>query len=577
MAKTEKSSEIQLDLKSTKVIFPNGEVKSYSKPLLLSDLLSHPSLSSKDTIALKVNGEVKSLNAVISIGRAKVSPIIMDSEEGWSVYRRTLVQILATAVHKLYFKQFSIIIHHGVNNGYLFKKLDEKDFTQAEIDKIKEKMKDLIKKDIKIEKVELSHDEAIDYFTSINHLLSVSMIESNNNDIVKCSSIDNFLTLFFKPLGRTTGIIKDFDVRLSSDKNSLLLLFPKGKKQIPKNLSEIEPKQIIKSYAKSFEFSKIIGIKSVGDWNKVVISNPQKVRNLILTMNMHHEQQISSIVDLLVEKILKGNIKFIGIAGPSASGKTTFSKKLGIGLRTKNIEPIVIGMDDYFKNRVDTPKDENGKYDFESLQALRIDDFNKDLNTLFRGEKIKKCVFDFVTGTYSYLEDTFQLPPKESKKKGVVLCEGLHGIDERVTPSIPREEKFFIYIAPLTPINSDEYNYFPDHILRLFRRCIRDFRTRGNSASKTLNNLSSVSKGEEKYIYPFIDTSDLIWNSALDYEVSVLYPFVYPLLKTVSVNDPNYYLASYSIDAMTAFLPVSDEEIEKTALLREFIGGSIFE
>ena len=567
----------KLDLKNIVVIFPNGEEKKYPRGLELSELLKHPSLSSKEVVALQVNGEIKSLNAIMSIGRAKINPILKDSEEGWSVYKRTLVQILATAVNKLYFNKFQIIIHHGVNNGYLFKKLDEQEFTQDEIDKIKQKMKELIDKDIKIEKVELSHDEAIDYFTSIKHFDSVSLIESNNNDIVKCSAIDGFLTLYFRPLGKSTGMIKEFDVRLSSDKNSLLLLFPTATKPIPKNLSEIESKLILQNYAESFEFSKIIGIKSVGDWNRIVISNPEHLRELILTMNMHHEQQISIIVNKIAEKVLTKNIKFIGIAGPSASGKTTFSKKLGIALRAKNIEPIVLCMDDYFKNRVDTPKDENGKYDFESLRALRIDDFNNDLKKLFNGEKIKKCVFDFVSGTYSYLEDTFQLPSKESKKKGVVLIEGLHGIDERVTPSIPREEKFYIYIAPLTPINSDEYNFFPDHTLRLFRRCIRDFRTRGNSASKTLNSFFSVSKGEEKYLYPFIDSSDLIWNSALDYEVSVLYPFVYPLLRTVNVNDPNYYLATYLIDTMTTFLPISDEEIEKTALLREFIGGGLFE
>ena len=568
----------KIDLKNIIVIFPNGEQKTYPRPLVLSDLLNLPCLSSKDIVALKVNGEIKSLNAIISVGKVKISPILKDSEEGWLMYQRTLVQILATAIHKIYSDKFNILIHHGVNNGFLFKKVDENDFTQEEIDKIKEKMQELIDKDIKIEKVELSHDEAIEYFKSIKHDFSVSIIESNNADIIKCNCIDDFLTLFFQPLGKSTGIIKEFDVRLSSDKNSLLLLFPTGTKPIPKNLSEIESKLTLKIYSESFEFSKIIGIKSVGDWNKAVISNPEHLRELILTMNMNQEQQISVIVNKIAEKVLKGNIKFIGIAGPSASGKTTFSKKLGIALRSKNIEPIVLCMDDYFKNRVDTPKDENGKYDFESLRALRIDDFNKDLNKLFNGEKIKKCVFDFVTGTYSYLEDTvFQLPPKESKKKGVVLYEGLHGIDERVTPSIPREEKFYIYIAPLTPINSDEYNYFPEHILRLYRRCIRDFRTRGYSASKTLNNFFSVTKGEQKYILPFIDSSDLIWNSALDYEVSALYPFVYPLLRTVSVDDPNYYLASYLINTMTTFLPISDEEIEKTALLREFIGGSSFE
>ena len=494
------------------------------------------------------------------------------------MYRRTLVKIFATAVNKLYAKNFNVIIHHGVNNGYLVKKVGEKDFTEEETNKIKEKMNELIKNDLKIEEVNLSHDEALDYFKSIKHNYSVSLIESNNTDIIKCSCIDKFLTLFFRPLGKSTGIINDFDVRLSSDKNSLLLLFPTHSKEIPKDLKDIETILTTKSYSDSFEYSKIIDIKSVGDWNKVVISNPEKLRELILTMNMHHEKQISTIADTIADKVLNGKVKFIGIAGPSASGKTTFTKKLGIALKSKRIEPIVISMDDYFKNRADTPKDKNGKYDFECLEALRIEDFNKDLKTLFKGEKINKCVFDFIKGTYSYLKNEFlQLPSKESGKSGVVLCEGLHGIDERVTHLIPRDEKFFIYISPMTPLNSDEYNFFPEHVLRLYRRIIRDFRTRGNNASKTLNNWFSVAKGEEKYIFPFIDSSDLIWNSSLDYEVSVLFPLVHPLLRTVNVNDPNYYLACYLMDTMNAFLPISDEEIEKTALLREFIGGSLFE
>ena len=568
----------EIDFENVKVIFPNGEEKKYPKPLILSELLNHASLSSKDIIALQVNGEVKSLNTSINFGLAKITPILKDSDEGWSMYRRTLVKIFATAVNKLYAKNFNVIIHHGVNNGYLVKKVGEKDFTEEETNKIKEKMNELIKNDLKIEEVNLSHDEALDYFKSIKHNYSVSLIESNNTDIIKCSCIDKFLTLFFRPLGKSTGIINDFDVRLSSDKNSLLLLFPTHSKEIPKDLKDIETILTTKSYSDSFEYSKIIDIKSVGDWNKVVISNPEKLRELILTMNMHHEKQISTIADTIADKVLNGKVKFIGIAGPSASGKTTFTKKLGIALKSKRIEPIVISMDDYFKNRADTPKDKNGKYDFECLEALRIEDFNKDLKTLFKGEKINKCVFDFIKGTYSYLKNEFlQLPSKESGKSGVVLCEGLHGIDERVTHLIPRDEKFFIYISPMTPLNSDEYNFFPEHVLRLYRRIIRDFRTRGNNASKTLNNWFSVAKGEEKYIFPFIDSSDLIWNSSLDYEVSVLFPLVHPLLRTVNVNDPNYYLACYLMDTMNAFLPISDEEIEKTALLREFIGGSLFE
>ena len=578
MSESESKNKI-LDFNNVEVFFPNGETQKYPKPLVLKELLNHPSLSSKDALALMVNGEVKSLNTVLTIGIARIQPISLDCSEGWSIYRRTLVQVFATAVNKLYSKEFNVIIQHGVNNGYLVKKYDEKDFTEDEVKKIKEKMDELIKKNITIEEVDISHEEAINYFKSIKHYYSISLIDSSNNsDIVKCNRTDDFLTLYFRPMARSTGVINDFDVRLSSDKNSLLLLFPSQSKSIPKELSEIETKLKSDNYAKSFEYSKIINIKSVGDWNQIVISNPDKLRELILTMNMHHEKQISLIADKIAQKVMEGKIKFIGIAGPSASGKTTFSKKLGIALKSQKIEPIVLGMDDYFKNRVDTPKDENGKYDFECLGALRIDDFNRDLKKLFNGEKIKKCVFDFLTGTYSYKDNEFfELPSKESGKRGVILCEGLHGIDERVTPSIPRDEKFFIYIAPLTPLNCDEYNFFPDHVLRLYRRIIRDFRTRGNSANKTLENSFSVSKGEEKYIFPFIESADLIWNSALDYEISVLYPFVYPLLRTVSVDSPNYYLASYLMNTMSTFLPISDEEIEKTALLREFIGDSLFE
>ena len=572
-----KAVEEQMDPDTIKVIFPNRDILRFPKPLHLSQLLSHKSLSSPDIIGLMVNGTVYSIDSFISFGLAKVTPIEIESSEGYAMYRRTLVKIFATAVHKLYSNEFTITINHNINNGYLVKKRDEKPFKEEEITKIKEKMKEYIQQNLDIKEIELSHSEAIEYFKSIKHDYSVSLIESNNIDIVKCSCLDKFVSLLFRPLGRSTGIIKDFDVRLSSD-NNLLLLFPTNRRDIPQKLEEIETKLTMKSYTDSFKYSKMIKIESAGDWNKIVITNQEKINDLITTMNYHQEQEISMIADKIAEKVRAGKIKFIGIAGPSASGKTTFSKKLGVALKSQMIETIVISMDDYFVNRKDTPKDKKGNYDFECLEALRIDDFNRDLNKLFNGEEINRCVFDFITGTYSYLKNEFlKLPSKESGKIGVVLCEGLHGIDERVTNSIPRDEKYFIYIAPLTPLHSDEYNFFADYILRLYRRIIRDFRTRGNSASKTLKNWFSVAAGEEKYIYPFIDSSDLIWNSSLDYEVSVLYPFVYPLLRTVDVSDPNYYLASYLMDTMSNFLPISDMGIPKSALLREFIGGSIFE
>ena len=229
----------EIDLENVKVIFPNGETQKYPKPLLLSDLLKHSSLSSDKIIALMVNGEIKSLNKKIRVGIAKVAPILSDSYEGSSMYRRTLVKIFATAVNKIYSKQFNVIMHHKVKNGYLVKKEDEKDFSE-EINNIKEKMTELIKKDLPIDEVILSPQEAINYFKSINHFYSASLIESNNINCVKYSNLDKFLTLFFRPLGKSTGVITNFDVRLSSNKNSLLLLFPKNSKPIPKDLKDIE-------------------------------------------------------------------------------------------------------------------------------------------------------------------------------------------------------------------------------------------------------------------------------------------------------------------------------------------------
>ena len=579
MGTTCKQVEEEIGPDTVKVKFENGQTQRYPRPLKLSELIpNHKSLSSPKLMALLVNGKVTSINSVLSTGMATIKPVTFETAEGFATYKRTLVQIFATAVNKLFAKKFVVINHHGVKNGYLWRKDNRQPFTEEEVKSIKEKMEELIQRNLPIDEVELSNLEALNYFKSINHKYSVSLIETNNVDVVKCSCIDKVLTLFFRPLCATTGVITDFDVRLGSDNTSLLLLFPTISESIPDVLDDIETKLTIQSYEKSNEYSKLINLHCIGDWNKVVISSQEKLKELILTMNMHQETEIATIADTIGEKVKNGKVKFIGIAGPSASGKTTFSKKLGLLLKSLGIETTVISMDDYFKNRKDTPKDKNGNYDFECLEALRIDDFNRDLNKLYQGEEINRCVFDFVTGTYSYKkDDVLKLPDKESGKTGVVLCEGLHGIDERVTPSIPRDEKFFIYIAPLTPINSDEYNFFSDYVLRLYRRMIRDYRTRGNNASKTLKNWFSVAKGEEKYIYPFIDSSDLIWNSSLDYEVSVLFSFVFPLLRTVDVHDPYYYLACYLMDTMTNFLPVSDEMVQKTAILREFIGGSPFE
>ena len=363
-----------VDIHNVKVTFPNGSNATYPKPLHLSKVMDQPSLSSPSIVALMVNGKVHSINSYITTGVATITPVYLDSYEGSSIYRRTLVQIYATAVHQLFSTKFNVIIHHHVNNGYLSRKTDQTQFTEDEIKQIKQRMSEIIQRKSAIEMVDLSHEEALNYFKSINHKYSVSLIESNNNDIVQCSCIEGFLTLFFRPLAKDTSIITDFDVRISSDKSSLLLLFPINTKKIPDDLKEVETKLTEQSYKRSLQYSKVMHIECAGDWNKVVISDKKLLKEKIIAMNMHQEKEIAAIADKVTEGVINGKIKFVGIAGPSASAKTTFSKKLGLQLKSNGIEPIVLSMDDYAKNRVDNPKDEKGNYDFECLEALRIDD-----------------------------------------------------------------------------------------------------------------------------------------------------------------------------------------------------------
>ena len=560
-----------LNLEKIDVTLPDGKMYTYPRPLRLQDLIkNHAVLQSPTIVAFMVNGRVYSLNSTIYTGNAAITPIELNSYEGSSIYRRSLVMLYATAVNELYGEKFSITIEHHVNNGYLSKKRDETNFTEEEIKAIKEKMLELVKAEKPFTEVYLSSQEAVNYLTTTKRDYTVKLIESLSKDEVKCSCCDNFLTLFVRPLAANTKILTDFDVRLSSDKTSLLLLFPIGDKKIPEKLEDIETKLISKSYKESSQLGKITGIECIGDLNMKINSGDSR---FLLSMENRQDMQISRIAEEAADKVKNHGVKFIGIAGPSASGKTTFSKKLGVQLKVRGITPVILSIDDYYKHRLDSPKDAFGNYDFECLEALRVDDFNRDLLKLFNGEEIHRCIFDFVSGRYSYLEDeTLTLPPN-----GCVVVEGLHGIDENLTPQIPRDQKYYIFIAPLTALNIDEYNFIGNQVLRFYRRIVRDFMTRNYSASKTLKNWFTVAKGEEKYIFPYVAHADTIWNSSMEYETSAIYPYVYPLLKTVKVDDPNYNMACYLLDCLELFLPIDDHKIASTSLIREFIGGSAFE
>ncbi|EDR24431.1 uridine cytidine kinase I, putative [Entamoeba dispar SAW760] len=514
-----------IDISKTVVTFTDGTQEIHTRPLHLTNLLTHPSLNNSDLVGIMVNGRVYSTNAIINIGIANITPVFLNSYEGFSIYRRSLVMVFATAAFMTYGTKFGVTVEHHVNNGYCINKSNGKEFTEEECNTIKNKMKELINENKEIKEVVLSHAEAINYFTETNRGMTLSLLKSTNNEEVKCSYLEGFMTLFIRPLLGRTGILKDFNLILGTDKTGMMLLFPQENKPIPKTIKEIETKKIIENYKATNKVARAVGIECIGDLNKKIIKGD---KTTVMMMENRQDMEIAQIAEDAIEKIKTRGVKLISIAGPSASGKTTFSKKLGVQLKLRGITPVVLSTDDYYKHRVDSPKDEYGNYDFECLEALRLDDLNDTLTRLFRGEEVHPYVFDFVS-------------------------------------------------APLTQLNIDEYNFIGNQVLRFYRRIVRDYLTRNYTASHTLKSWFSVAKGEEKYIFPFVDQADKIWNSSMDYEIAAIYPYVLPLLKTVPVDDPNYNMARNLLDTLELFMPVDDHLIGSTSLIREFIGGSVFE
>ncbi|KAL7721825.1 Uridine cytidine kinase I [Entamoeba marina] len=551
---TKLSSLPPLDTKNVLVTFSDQSKETFERPLLLSSLLKHKTLNNPDVVGLMVNGRVHSLNSTINKGIATITPVYLNSYEGSSIYRRTLVMVYAAAVYELYSKKFGVVVEHHVNNGYLSKKSNGESFTMKECEEIKQKIQEFIDKNLPITEVLLSNSEATNYFEQTNRPYTVKLLNNQNSDNIRCSCLNNFLTLFVRPLASSTNVLKSFDVRLSENKKNLVLLFPIQNKKIPSENEQVETKMISQSYEQSNLIGKATKIECVGDLNNRIIHGD---KDFILMMENRQDMEIARIAEDCVDKVLNNGVKMISIAGPSASG----------------IIPVVLSVDDYYKHRVESPKDEFGNYDFECLEALRLDDLNDTLTRLFRGEEVHPYVFDFKSGRYSLIENkTMKLPPN-----GVVIMEGLHGIDDALTPAVPRNQKYYIFIAPLTQINLDEYNFIGNQILRFYRRIVRDYQTRNYSASHTLKSWFVVAKGEEKYIFPYVDTADAIWNSSVDYEISAIYPYVYPLLKTVPVSDPNYNMACDLLENLQLYMPLDDHHISSTSLIREFIGGSAFE
>lgn len=431
------------------------------------------------------------------------------------------------------------------------------------LEEVKAQMKEMILRDLPFHKLTVGTEEAARLFHEVGMYEKEKLFQFRLVSRTNLYELDGFYDYYYGYMPPSTGMLQCFELRTYED--GFLLCLP-GKKQ-PKQLPEFQPrKKLYEALQQSSQWAAMMKLQNVGDLNRAICGG--NIGELILVQEAYQEKQIAEIAESIRRS---GNKKFIMIAGPSSSGKTTFSHRLAIQLRTIGYKPHPIGVDDYFVNREDTPKDEFGNYNFEVLSAIDVEQFNKDMNALLRGEAVELPSFNFKSGKREYKGNIKQLGAED-----ILVIEGIHGLNDALSYSLPRESKFKIYISALTQLNVDEHNRIATTDGRLIRRMVRDARTRGASARDTIAMWPSVRRGEEENIFPFQEDADCMFNSALIYELAVLKQFAEPLLYQIDRSCAEYTEAKRLLKFLDYFLGVSSEDVPKNSILREFVGGSTF-
>lgn len=512
-----------------------------------------------DILALNINNEVHGYNYELVKNENYIEYIKYNSGDGYRIYSKTLKMILYMALTKLY-SDVKVEFLATINKDQYFKIKNIK-ITKQKIHKIKEKMIEIIKKDYPIVKKQVSIEEATLLYTASNDIDKLDNISNKLNSYASIYFCDGLYNYFYGILAPSTGYIKDFD--LIEYKDGVLLILPDENMNVKK---EIKETRLYEAYINCNKLNEIIGITNVGKLNEAILKS--KINPVIQVSEAIHQRDIINLVQD-VEK--RKNVKMILIAGPSSSGKTTFAQKMGVQLKLTGYNPITISMDNYFKERKDTPLGEDGKYDFETVDALDIELFNSQMRDLIAGKTVELPEFDFVVGKKNYNGKYLKL-----KENDILIVEGIHALNPILTEFTPAENKYKVYIAPIATLNVDGYTKVSSSDTRFLRRMVRDYTTRGHSVDRTFELWKNVKKGEEKYIFPFVDTVDFVFNSSLVYEPSVMKTFAQPLLLQVDSTSKYYGEARRLYTYLNNFLPMETSNIPIDSLIREFIGNGCF-
>jgi len=515
-----------------------------------------------DIIACSINNEIVELSYKLKED-TKLKLISIKDRMGAKIYRSGLKFIYITAIKELFGINTDVKLLHSLDKG-IYTRIDL-DLTVDIVKDIKAKMEELVSRDLRFEKITTSRKEAIKYFNEVKEKEKSSMYKQMTGDALTLYNLLNYYNYFYTKMPYSTGIIKSFDLTLTKDKGVMLEYPSTYDMKIPPYTHMDQVLNVFKEYGK---WADTLGVKYVSDVNNVVIEG--KIKEFIELNEIKQNNDLLKIASE-IEKNLN-NIKLVLIAGPSSSGKTTTSKKLSLYLKSKGINPFVLSTDDFFKNRIDTPKNENGEYEYDIPEALDIDLFNEKLTSLIKGEETLLPTYNFLTG-----EKEYKHAPVSLKNRDLIIVEGIHTLNEMLTSKIDRKNKLKIYISPFTPLDLDRHNHVSTVDLRLIRRLVRDYRTRGYNAEETLKNWRVVRRSEEKYIFPYQKEADIVLNTALIYELGVLKTYAVPILFSVSYHSEYYSEALRIINFLKSFLNISDSMLPETALLREFVGGGYFE
>mgnify|MGYP002612510708 FL=1 len=517
-------------------------------------------------VSAKVNNKVESLDFRVYYNK-DIEFLDITSSSGMRTYVRSLFFILVKAVEELY-PQGSISLEHPISKGYFCKLHIDRTIGLDDVQRIKQKMQEIIAADIPYTRTESHTEEVVRLFEKRGMMDKARLLDTYGQLYSYYYQLGDTVDCYYSSLVPSTGYIRLFDIVKYYD--GLLLRIPS--RENPTKLEEVvKQEKMLEVFQEYHRWNQILGISTVGDLN--VACNEGHATDLINVSEALQEKKIAQIADEITHRDQDGKrVKLVLISGPSSSGKTTFSKRLSIQLMTNGLKPYPISLDDYFVNRNDTPLDENGKHDFESLYAVDLPFFEEQLSTLLNGGEVELPRYNFTTGKREMSGKKLRI-----NEHMILIIEGIHALNPALTPHIPNENKYKVYVSALTTILLDNHNYIPTTDNRLLRRIIRDYKYRNYSAEETIARWPSVREGEEKWIFPYQENADAMFNSALLFELAVLKDYVEPVLRKVPNRCPEYSEAHRLLRFLNYFVSVQDKELPPTSLLREFLGGSSFQ